>query len=150
MQHLFIVLGRGGISSAEISFVSSPESFLTEPPTFTLRCVTFGGPPEVRDNLWALAGAGMNLVNSSIYTISRIIVNGTSPDVHRNPRYSSTLTVTGNYPADYVCRAHNRVVRNQVIQAMDSITIEGIKCMLTQSLLLGAMISFDLWAFMLV
>lgn len=124
----YYVLGRGAITSAEISFLSSPESFMTDPPTFTLRCIVFGGPPEMNINIWALAGAENNLLKSSIYTISDIVVHGTGPDLHLNPRYSSTLTVTGNQPGDYVCRASNKAVPSRVIQAL--VTIEGNLCQL--------------------
>ena len=66
-------------------------------PTFTLTCVTTGGPPTnviwTRDNI--------EIDYNSNFTFSRTVTNFTTST------YNNTLTVTGRYPGQYQMTAWN-------------------------------------------
>ena len=73
---------------------------ITDPPTFTLTCVTTGGPPTTVN--WTRNNTEIDYQNNSNFTFSRTVTNFT------NSTYNNTLTVTGRYPGQYRMTSSNR------------------------------------------
>ena len=69
-------------------------------PTFTLTCVTTGGPPTNVN--WTRDNTEIDYQNNSNFTFSRTVTNFVSST------YNNTLTVTGRYPGQYNMTAWNR------------------------------------------
>ena len=83
-----------------IEFQLLPLEPITDPPTFTLTCVTSGGPPTTVT--WTRDNTGIDYESDNNFTFSRTVTNFVSST------YNSTLTVTGRYPGQYNMEALNR------------------------------------------
>ena len=83
-----------------IEFQLLPLEPITDPPTFTLTCVTTGGPPT--NVTWTRDNTEIDYASDHNFTFSRTVINFVSST------YSSTLTVTGRYPGRYRMTALNR------------------------------------------
>ena len=84
----------------DISFQLLPLEPITDPPTFTLTCVTTGGPPT--NVTWRRDNTEIDYQNNSNFAFSRTVTNFTTST------YNNTLTVTGRYPGRYNMTAWNR------------------------------------------
>ena len=84
----------------DIEFQLLPLEPITDPPTFTLNCVTTGGPPT--NVTWRRDNTEIDYQSNSNFTFSRTVTNFT------NSTYNNTLTVTGRYPGRYNMTAWNR------------------------------------------
>ena len=73
---------------------------ITDPPTFTLTCVTTGGPPTTVT--WTRDNTEIDYQSNTNFTFSQTVTNSV------NSTYSNTLTVTGRYPGRYNMTAWNR------------------------------------------
>ena len=73
---------------------------ITDPPTFTLTCVTTGGPPTTVT--WTRNNTEIDYQRNSNFTFSQTVTNFV------NSTYNNTLTVTGRYPGQYSMEALNR------------------------------------------
>ena len=124
-QKLIAVLQLvGGISTHSVSLVNT---FMADPPSFTLIGDTRGGPPVT--NTWIMNGEEIS--DGGSYSIS-LAVNGVNridvfePDfdeaILQQSRYRSTLTVTGNLPGVYVYSVINKAMYEP---STASFTIEG-------------------------
>ena len=82
-----------------IEFQLLPLEPITDPPTFTLTCVTTGGPPT--NIIWTRDNTEIYYQNNSNFKFSRIVTNFTTST------YNNTLTVTGRYPGQYSMTAWN-------------------------------------------
>ena len=69
-------------------------------PTFSLTCVTTGGPPATV--VWTRDNIEIDYQSNSNFTFSRTVTNFTTST------YNNTLTVTGRYPGQYGMTAWNR------------------------------------------
>ena len=83
-----------------IEFQLLPLEPITDPPTFTLTCVTTGGPPT--NVTWTRDNTEIDYQSNSNFTFSQTVTNFT------NSTYNNTLTVTGRYPGQYNMTAWNR------------------------------------------
>lgn len=106
----------GGVRTENVFLLSS--SFLTFPPTFTLRGDSTGGPPTT--TIWMKDY--VVITNGDPYNIS-VDVRGTADIDYRGSRYSCVLTVTGNLPGVYQYAPMNR---QTTYLNPGSYTIEGI------------------------
>ena len=84
----------------DIEFQLLPLEPTTDPPTFTLTCVTTGGPPT--NVTWRRDSIEIDYQSNSNFTFSQTVTNFT------NSTYNNTLTVTGRYPGRYNVTAWNR------------------------------------------
>ena len=84
----------------DIEFQLLPLEPITDPPTFTLTCVTTGGPPT--NVTWRRDNTKIDYQNNSNFTFSRTVTNFVTST------YNNTLTVTGRYPGRYNMTAWNR------------------------------------------
>ena len=91
-----------------ISFQLLPLEPTTDPPTFTLTCVTTGGPPT--NVTWRRNNTEIDYQSNSNFTFSRTVTNFVTST------YNNTLTVTGRYPGRYNMTAWNR----NTVQYIDS------------------------------
>ena len=82
-----------------IEFQLLPFESITDPPTFTLTCVTTGGPPTTVT--WT-RDTEIDYQSNRNFTFSRTVTNFT------NSTYNNTLTVTGRYLGQYRMTAWNR------------------------------------------
>ena len=73
---------------------------ITDPPTFTLTCVTTGGPPTTV--VWTRDNTEIDYQSNSNFKFSRTVTNFV------NSTYNNTLTVTGRHPGQYNMTAWNR------------------------------------------
>ena len=73
---------------------------ITDPPTFTLTCVTAGGPPTTVN--WTRNNIEIDYQSNGNFTFSRTVTNFTTST------YNNTLTVTGSHPGQYRMTAWNR------------------------------------------
>ena len=73
---------------------------ITDPPTFTLTCITTGGAPTTV--IWTRNNTEIDYQSNSSFTFSRTVTNFV------NSTYKNTLTVTGRYPGQYNMEASNR------------------------------------------
>jgi len=110
--------GHATITSNQVSSSFSFDSIQADPPTFTLRGDTSGGPPE--SYTWRRNGE--EIVANSSYNIS-IAVNGLSSNAHQNALYRSTLIVTGRFPGVYEYSVINRAMSERLLH---NIIIEGL------------------------
>ena len=115
----------GAISTNSVSLV---DSFMTDPPSFTLIGDTRGGPPVT--NTWTRNGEVIS--DGGSYSISLVVnevnrIDVFQPDfedrILRQSCYRSTLAVTGNLPGVYVYSVINRAMS---APRTASFTIEGI------------------------
>ena len=117
-----------GAISIDFGIITLVDLLIADPPSFTLRGDTRGGPPEI--STWTRNGEVIS--DNDSYSIS-LAVNGVNRiDVFeddfdnrilRQSRYRSTLTVTGNLPGVYVYSVINRAMS---APRTASFTIEGI------------------------
>ena len=91
-----------------ISFQLLPLEPITDPPTFTLTCITTGGPPT--NVTWRRDNIEIDYQSNGNFTFSRTVTNFTTST------YNNTLTVTGRYPGRYNMTAWNR----NTVQYLDS------------------------------
>ena len=84
----------------DIKFKLLPLELITDPPTFTLTCVTTGGPPT--NVTWTRDNTEIDYQSNSNFTFSRTVTNFTTST------YNNTLTVTGRYRGQYNMTAWNR------------------------------------------
>ena len=101
-----------------ISFQLLPLEPITDPPSFTLTCVTTGGPPT--NVIWTRNNTEIDYQSNSNFKFSRTVTNFTTST------YNNTLTVTGRYPGRYNMRAWNRNTlvysSNQFVASAISVT----------------------------
>ena len=92
---------------------------ITDPPTFTLTCVTTGGPPT--NVVWKGNNTGINYQSNSNFRFSQTVTNFT------NSTYNNTLTVTGIYPGQYSMTAWNRntVLYTESLYPTSAISVTG-------------------------
>ena len=137
-------IGHGIITVNEVDILDS--NFFSDPPNFTLRGDTRGGPPE--SYFWRRNGEVIS--DGGPYSIS-IRVNGVfsnniptamSRIVTQESRYRSTLVVAGYLLGIYEYSVTNRATRTTVV---DSFIIEGIICTHYVHYVLG---TFGLHAFL--
>ena len=83
-----------------IEFQLLPLESITDPPTFTLTCVTTGGPPN--NVVWRKNNIEIDYESGQSITFSRTVTNFV------NSTYNNTLTVTGRHPGQYNMVASNR------------------------------------------
>ena len=83
-----------------IEFQLLPLEPNTDPPTFTLTCVTIGGPPS--NVTWTRDNIEIDYQSNSNFTFSRTVTNLDTSTYH------NTLTVTGRYPGQYSMTTWNR------------------------------------------
>ena len=97
-----ITIHAGQITSLQddLEFQLLPLEPTTDPPTFTLTCVTTGGPPTTV--IWTRDNTEIDYQNNSNFTFSQMVTNFTTST------YNNTLTVTGRYPGQYRITASNR------------------------------------------
>ena len=100
---------------------------IADPPSFTLRGDTRGGPPQI--STWTRNGEVISdndsySISLAVNEVNRIDVFNASFDeaILEQSRYRSTLTVTGNLPGVYVYSVINRAMSTP---RTASITIEG-------------------------
>ena len=84
----------------DLEFHLLPLEPITDPPTFTLTCVTTGGPPTTVT--WTRDNTEIDYQSNSNFTFSRTVTKFT------NSIYNNTLTVTGRFPGRYNMTAWNR------------------------------------------
>ena len=84
----------------DLEFHLLPLEPITDPPTFTLTCVTTDGPPTTV--VWTRDNTEIDYESDHNFTFSRAVTNFT------NSTYNNTLTVTGRYPGQYNMEALNR------------------------------------------
>ena len=126
-QKLIAVLQLvGDISTHSVFLV---DTFMADPPSFTLIGDTRGGPPVT--NTWTMNGEAIS--DGGSYSISLEVPGVDTIDVYekmfndaifRQSRYHSTLTVTGNLPGVYVYSVINRAMS---APKTSSFTIEGMQ-----------------------
>ena len=121
---LLLVLLLGTISTNAVSLV---DTFMADPPSFTLIGDTRGGPPVT--NTWTRNGEVISdgasySIFLAVNEVNRIDVFEDDFDdrILRQTRYRSTLTVTGNLPGVYVYSVINRAMS---LPRTASFTIEG-------------------------
>ena len=86
------------------------------PPTFTLTCVTTGGPPT--NAVWTRDNIEIDYESDHNFTFSRTVTNFTTST------YNNTLTVTGRYPGQYNMEASNRNTMKYIVsQAATSVLL---------------------------
>ena len=83
-----------------IEFQLLPLEPITDPPTFTLTCVTTGGPPTTVN--WTRDNTEIDYQTNSTFIFSQTVTNFTTST------YNNTLTVTGRHPGQYNMTAWNR------------------------------------------
>ena len=84
----------------DLEFQLLPLEPITDPLTFTLTCVTTGGPPT--NVVWTRDNTEIDYQSNSNFTFSRTVTNFVSST------YNNTLTVTGRYSGQYNMEALNR------------------------------------------
>ena len=99
-------------------------TFTGNPPEFSLRSDTSGGPPE--EYFWTRNGEPIS--DDDTFDIFLIVVTtlpGSQPrqDTLENSRYNSTLIVRGNLPGVYQYTVNNRATPTMVTS---SVNIEGM------------------------
>ena len=102
--------------------------FLGNPPEFSLRADTSGGPPE--EYFWTRNGERIS--DDDAFDIILIVVttlpgSQPRPDALGNSRYNSTLIVRGNLPGVYEYTVRNRATPTMVTS---SLNVEGILTLL--------------------
>ena len=89
---------------------------ITDPPTFTLTCVTTGGPPTTVT--WTRDNTEIDYQSNGNFRFSQTVTNFV------NSTYNNTLTVTGRYPGQYNMEASNRnTVQYAVSQSATSVLL---------------------------
>ena len=111
-------------------FVSLMDSFMADPPSFTLIGDTRGGPPVTSTwtrNGEVISDGGSYSMSLAVNEVNRIDVflPDFEDEILRQSRYRSTLNVTGNLPGVYVYSVINRAM---FAPRTASFTIEGIMC----------------------
>ena len=100
-------------------------AFGDDPPTFTLRGDTSGGPPETyiwRRNGQEISDGGAYSISIRVNDVFSNSPTSTTATVNRESRYRSTLVVTGNLPGVYEYSVTNRATNTTVV---DSFNIQG-------------------------
>ena len=91
---------------------------ITDPPTFTLTCVTTGGPPTTVT--WTRDNTEIDYQSNGNFTFSQRVTNFVSST------YNNTLTVNGRHLGQYNMTAWNRntvlYISNQVATSAISVT----------------------------
>ena len=99
-----------------IEFQLLPLEPITDPPTFTLTCVTTGGPPTTVT--WTRDNTEIDYQSNGNFRFSQTVTNFV------NSTYNNTLTVTGRYPGQYNMEASNRnTVQYAVSQSATSVLL---------------------------
>ena len=116
--------GAGVITIDSVDIVDMDSMFTANPPEFSLRADTSGGPPE--EYFWTINGEPIS--DDDTFDIILIVVTtipGSQPrqDALENSRYNSTLIVRGNLPGEYQYTVNNRATPAMVTS---SVNIEGI------------------------
>ena len=117
-------LGAGVITIDTVDIVDMDSTFPGNPPEFSLRADTSGGPPE--EYFWTRNGEPIS--DDDTFDIFLIVVttlpgSQPCPDALGNSRYNSTLVVRGNQPGVYQYTVNNRATPTMVTS---SVNIEGI------------------------
>ena len=109
--------------------VTLVDTFMADPPSFTLIGDTSGGPPAT--NTWtrngeAISDGDSNNISLAVNEVNTNRLGNTSlfdDVILQESHYRSTLTVTGNLPGVYVYSVINRAMS---APRTASFTIEGI------------------------
>ena len=99
--------------------------FWNDPPTFTLRGDTSGGPPETyiwRRNGQEISDGGAYSISIRVNDVFSNIPTTMTGTVNQESRYRSTLVVTGDLPGVYEYSITNRATDTMVV---GSFNIEG-------------------------
>ena len=100
-------------------------AFGNDPPTFTLRGDTSGGPPETyiwRRNGQEISDGYTYSISIRVNDVFSRIPTSMTATVNQESRYRSTLVVTGDQPGVYEYSATNRATNATVV---DSFNIQG-------------------------
>ena len=124
---IIIISGLGAIHINNVSLLVN--SFMADPPSFTLIGDTRGGPPVI--NTWTRNGevisdGDSNSISLAVNEVNTFRLGNTvlfDGMILEESRYRSTLTVTGNLPGVYVYSVINRAMS---APRTASFTIEGI------------------------
>ena len=122
-----ITAGAGVIRIDTVDIVDMDSTFPGNPPEFSLRAATGGGPPV--EYYWTRNGEPIS--DDDTYDIALDVANtrpGSTPlsDTLQNARYNSTLVVRGNLPGVYQYTVGNRATSTMVTSGFN---IEGILVM---------------------
>ena len=114
----------GVITIDTVGILDMDSMFTANPPEFSLRADTSGGPPE--EYFWTRNGEPIS--DDDTFDIILIVVTtifGSQPqqDALQNSRYSSTLVVRENLPGEYQYTVNNRATPSMVTS---SVNIEGM------------------------
>ena len=126
---IIIISGLGAININNVSLLMN--SFIADPPSFTLISDTRGGPPV--NNTWirngeVISDGGSYSISLTVNEVNTIRLGNTylfDGAILQESRYRSTLTVTGNLPGVYVYSVINRAMS---APRTASFIIEGIVC----------------------
>ena len=117
-------VGRGIITVNEVDILES--DFMADPPTFTLRGDTRGGPPETyiwRRNGEVISDGGPYSISIRVNDVFRNNPNSMTRIVNQESRYRSTLVVNGDLPGVYEYSVTNRATNTIVV---DTFNVEGL------------------------
>ena len=117
MDTNFATVGQGAISSNTVLLQTS--SFQSNPPTFTLRGMTRGGPPTT----YTWMRNGEVITDGGPYSISIAVTLMYNLQTRINASYTSTLVVTGTFPGVYKYTVSNRAMTISTLT--NCIDIEG-------------------------
>ena len=120
LRDFFYTSGLGAVTSNSVTLQTAPPFGSN---TFSLLGNTRGGPPT--NYTWTRNGVEITrnsqVVGDGPSRVS-IILSGTSEANRLNPRYLSTLTITGNFPGMYEYSVINRAMTSSVT---DNFGIQG-------------------------
>ena len=120
-----VTAGAGVITENNVAIVDSTSTFTGNPPEFSLRADTSGGPPV--EYFWTRNGERIS--DDDTFDIALDVTNtrsfGSEPAVTdlQSARYNSTLVVRDNLPGVYQYTVGNRATSPMVTS---SFNIEGI------------------------
>ena len=120
-----VTAGAGVITENNVAIVASASTFTGNPPEFSLRADTSGGPPV--EYFWTRNGEPISDDDTFDITLDQTNTRGfgTEPAATdlQSARYNSTLVVRGNLPGVYQYTVGNRATSPMVTS---SFNIEGI------------------------
>ena len=120
MHHVLIAVNSETSSPGQILLQQQNMEFQlllepnTEPPVFTLTCVTTGGPPT--NVTWTRDDTVIDYQCNDTFRFSRTVTDLGSAT------YNNTLTVTGNFPGCYTISAQNTAT---IIATTATLQVEG-------------------------
>ena len=117
-------VGAGVITIDTVDIVDSISIFPGNPPEFSLRADTSGGPPE--EYFWTRNGEPISdddTFDIILIVVTTIPASQPRPDALENSRYNNTLIVRGNLPGVYEYSVRNRATPTMVTS---SLNVEGI------------------------